>query len=66
MATRGWGKARKKAAGGFIDPAATKAKEINPKPEFTRQAINKPKTHHDAVTAINQPKTQRTPWQKLE
>ena len=63
---RGYGAARNKASGGFIDPAPTKAKEVNPKPGFTRQAINKPKTHHNAVTAINQPKTQRAPWQKLE
>ncbi len=66
MATRGWGKARNKAAGGFIDPAATKAPEVNPKPEFTIQRINRPKVHHTPTSAINLPHTQRKPWQKLE
>ena len=65
MATRGWGKARNKADGGFIDPAATKAPEINPKPEFTIQRINRAKVHHTPTAAINLAHTQRKPWQKL-
>lgn len=66
MATRGWGKARNKATGGFIDPAATKAPEINPKPEFTVQRVNRSKVHHTPTAAINIAHTQRKPWTKLE
>lgn len=73
MATRGWGKARKFAAGGAAqDPAyptpapIPKLKEQNPKPAFTSQRINKPFTHHTATSAVNLPKTQRKPWLKLD
>ena len=70
MPTRGWGIARKFAKGGevvpFVDPAKTAAPEVNPKPEFTTQRVNRPKTHHTATSAVNLPKTQRKPWLKLE
>jgi hypothetical protein len=71
MSTRGWGIARKRgfASGGFNtfeDPAPTKAPEVNAKPEFTTQRVNRPKTHHTPTNAVNLPHTQRKPWQKLE
>lgn len=68
MATRGWGIARKFAQGGsvFTDPARITAPKVNPKPAFTSQRINSPKTHHTATAAINLPRTSRKPWSKLE
>lgn len=66
MVTRGWGKARKMAEGGFIDPAPTTGKETAAKPEFTYQRINRSKIHHTPLNAVNTPHTLRKPWQKLE
>jgi hypothetical protein len=43
-----------------------KVPKVPPKPLFMAQAINKPKTHFTATSAINQSKTQRKPRFKLQ
>jgi hypothetical protein len=65
MERRGYGKARNKAEGGFIDPAPTKAPEVDAKPSFMLQRVNRSKTRHTPINAVNLNHTQRKAWKKL-